>query len=714
MNKLILVMIRAVATAAVLATSIALTAATVDQTSSADETPSSSQGFLELEGQRIVPSQRLDGKGAAKRTTSGAVIYGLGVYITSKGVVRRAGEVVKRLQPGEKMSLEELESLKVWSPKRAVSPGSAEQDTASSSPPVQGGDLSRSGAENPTAPAYNAGRQGGAGQTSTSASDDSATVPGGIEFPSRTRPGDSPAAQQAYPSQTDDGGSIFVMTNDQTVPRTGPDGQVGKPNEYGGVDYGGGVSINPTEDGGTVVRGSSHGDYIVIESSTGPDGGATFELGNGTSVPANGPSGQGEIVDDGAAIKYPDGTFISVDAKTGDTVVQHRDGSSEVMQGQNNREQAANYVATTSGVPSNVNPSGGSDSDSSFVMSNGRAVTRTGPDGRVGKPNQNGGVDYGGGASVNPTEDGRTVVRGSPHGDYIVIENSSGSDGSATFDLGNGTSVPANGPSGQGQVVDDGAAIKYPDGTFISVDAKTGDTVVQYRDGSSEVMQGQNNREQAANYVATTSDRPSNSGSSNDGDSQDDQGGGSSSGSGSSDTDDDEGDKDQDDESDSSEDSSDNDSEDTGGKDEDSDSGDSEGADKNLGAVGDAGNAPAGKKTVDDALARKTGEQKEPESIGPPTCGEGRGGPPGGVAEPGVGQQDCVPAGLQPGGEEEEDAEPAPILNSPIGNDVKRDDLRPEDRVGQPGIGVDRITNEGRTLEDKLQDIKGVVNPGDK
>jgi hypothetical protein len=574
MNKLILVMIRAVATVAVLSTSIALTAATVDQTSPADEAPSSSQGFLELEDKRTVPSQRLDGKGAATRSSTGAVIYGLGVYIDAKGVVRSAGKVVKRLQPGENMSMEDLEGLKAWSPKRTVSPNRSAGAASSASSPVQGNDLVRPGADYTTAPPHNAGAPGNVRSTQRSLSDNSTIKAGVLKAPDAAGAGESAAEQ-----------GVFVF---------------------------------------------------------GKDGDARSDLRAGAS---------------GAGTE-----------------------------------------------------AGGS----SFVMSNGQAVATTGPDGQLGKPNENGGIDYGG-ASINPTADGRTVVRGSPHGDYVVIESSTGSDGSATFDLGNGTSVPANSPSGQGQIVDDGAAIKYPDGTFISVDAKTGDTVVQHRDGSSEVMQGQNNREQAANYVATTSGRPSNSGSSNDGDSQDDQGSSSGSGSGSSDTDDDDGDKDQDDESDSSEDSSDSDSEDSGGKDEDSDSGDSEGADKNLGAVGDAGSAPAGKKTVDDALARKTGEQKEPENIGPPTCGEGRGGPPGGVAEPGVGQQDCVPAGLQPDGEEEEDdAAPAPILDSPIGNGVKRDDLRPEDRVGQPGIGVDRITNEGRTLEDKLQDIKGVVNPGDK
>ena len=344
-------------------------------------------------------------------------------------------------------------------------------------------------------------------------------------------------------------------------------------------------------------------------------------------------------------------------------------------------------------------------------MTNGQTIPRAGPDGQVGTPNASGGVDYEGGLSVNPGDDGRTIVTGSPNGNFIAVTNSTDEGGNPTFDLGNGTSVPRSGRGGQGHIVAGGAGVEYQDGTFVTVDAKTGETIVQHPDGSSEIMSGENNRKEAENYVHRTSGESSNNDS---GTKKDPDSSSSSSSSGKdNESDDDKGSKDQDNDDDSGEDSSDDEGDDSGGKDGGKDADDEEGADKNLVGDGDANNDPEGKKTVDDALARKTGDKKEPDSIGPPVCdeGSGNGGPPGGVAEPGAGQQNCVPGGLQPGEEEEDESEPAPILDSPIGNDFKRDDLRPDDLVGQPGIESDRISNDGRTLDDKLEDIEGVTNP---
>ncbi len=646
------------------------------------ELPGLILSVYELEEGRTVPTQRLDGRGTAKMSASGAVIFGEGVYVTRDGIVRSKGKVVRRLGPGESLSMDELE---VWSQKRPGSPNALARDVASS-PPVGRSDIS--GSTNADGPAI----AGAANRPD---------APGGLIKPAATASPD-----RATRGKSRSGEDVFVLGNGTQVPADLGGGVTGTANDSGGIDYSDGRSshVDPAT-GDTVFSnadGSEASRYTPATAGTGttPDGKTTetFVMPNGNHVPREQGGGTG-VPNDSGGVNYPDGSYTEYDSDSGETVFFNNQGSEIHRAGS---QQAF--------------PAQDDEGGSIFVMTNGQTVPRTGPDGQVGTPNENGGVDYDDGNSINPSEDGRSIVRGSPNGDYIAVESSTDGDGNATFDLGNGTSVPANGPGGQGEVVAGGAAVEYSDGTFVSVDAKTGETIFQYPDGSSEVMQGQNNRKDAENYVYQTSGRSSGGSSSNDsGEKKDTNENSNSGGSGDNDSDDDKGSKDKDDEDDdSSDDSSDGGDDDKGSKDDGKDSDDKDqGADKNLVAGGDAGNSPEGKTTVDDALARKTGDKKEPDSTAPPTCEEGRGGPPGGVAKPGAGQQNCVPAGLQPGEDDEDESEPAPVLNPPIGNGFKSDDLRPDDLVGQPGMEIDGISNDGRTLDDKLEDIEGVVNPGE-
>ncbi len=650
--------------------------------------PGGAQGVYQLEEGRTVPAQRLDGS-PAKKAATGAVIYGRGVYVERNGTVRSGGKVVRKLEPGESLSMDELEG---YSRKAPDSPNRS-AGSASSTPPVGRSDIPGSPTGYPAAP--NEAGPANVGLGNPSGAGGATISPGAIGSPDRATRAESRSGQD-----------VFVLGNGTQVPADLGDGVTGKPNDAGGVDYSDGRSshVDPAT-GDTVFSnpdGSEASRYTPATEGMGttPDGKATetFVMPNGNHVPREQGGGTG-VPNDRGGVSYPDGSYTQYDSASGETVFFDNTGNEIDRSGS---QQA--FPSTTD------------DGGSVFVITNGQTVPRTGPEGQVGTPNANGGVDYEGGLSINPTGDGRTVVTGSPNGNYIAVESSTDASGNATFDLGNGTSVPANSPAGDGRIVEGGAGVEYSDGTFVSVDAKTGETVIQYPGGSSEVLYGEHNKKDAANYVYTTSGESS-SGSSSDNSSGTKKDSSDSSGStGKKDTssDDDKDSKSKDDDKDSSDKGSDDKGDDKGSKDDGKGSDDKEGADKNIAADGDAGNAPAGKKTVDDALARKTGEKKQPDSTAPPGCDEGRGGPPGGVAEPGAGRQDCVPGSLQPKGEDDDDAEPAPVLNAPIGNSFKRDAIKPEDRVGQPGVGIDRNSNNGRTLDNKLQDIEGVVNPGDR
>ncbi len=656
-----------------------------------NDAPGGAQNVIELENGAIVPGQRLDGR-ATKRSATGGVIYGLGVYVTSDGRVRSSGKVVKKLAPGESLSIDELEG---WSSKGPASRGRPERSTTSR-PPVGSSDIPGSPSGYPASPS----------STGTVPNPAGAGVASGVGS-APVSPGNSRPSSMASRGKSTSGEGVFVLGNGTQVPSDLGNGVVGTPNKSGGVDYSDGRSANVDPATGDTVfanaDGSENTRYTPAREGMGTsaDGKATesFVMPNGNHVPREQGGGTG-VPNDSGGVSYPDGSYTEYDSESGETVFFDNKGTEIDRAGS---QQA--YPSTTS------------DGGSIYVMTNGQAVPRTGPDGQAGTPNANGGVDYAGGTSINPTDDGRTVVTGSPSGNYISVTNSTDGNGNATFDLGNGTSVPASGAGGQGQIAADGAGVVYQDGTFVSVDAKTGETIVQHPGGSSEIMRGDNNRKDAANYVYTASGGSSGSNSGSDSGGKKDSGGSSSSGSsgGKDDkgdkSDDDKGSKDQDSDDDKGDDSGTDDKGDDSGKDEGKDADDKGGADKNVVADGDPNNSPEGKKTVDDALARKTGDKKEPDTGSPPTCEEGRGGPPGGVAQPGPGQQGCVPGGLQRGEEDDDDAEPAPVLNAPVVDGFKRDAIKPDDRVGQPGIDNDRLSNDGRTLDDKLQDIEGVINP---
>lgn len=661
------------------------------ETTIAPNSNSAALNNYQLKDGRSVPATDADGA-AATRTKLGHIVYDNGVSVSPAGKVFQHGKLVKQLAPGESLSSQELAQLTGKS--KTTRPGNTGD---SERPPVGRSDIPAT----PGAEVIGAGNAG--------------SLPGARPTPSSPAPqGGVPRAQ---PGTSSSGEDVFVLGNGTQVPADLGNGVTGTPNESGGIDYSDGRSagVDPAT-GDTVFSngdGSEAGRYTPATPGVGtnPDGSATdtWVMPNGDHVPRERGGGAG-VPNERGGVNYPDGSHTEYDSDTGETVFFDAEGA-EIDRSQ----------------PRGAYPSHTDNGDSVFVLGNGQTVPRTGPDGRPGTPNDHGGVDYGDGTSVNPSEGGRTVVTGGSHGSYIAVEESTDGNGNATFDLGNGTSVPATGAGGRGHISESGSGVEYEDGTYVTVDAKTGDTVIMRPDGSSEVMRGSNNRDAAAEYVRVTSGGASTGSGSNRGSSS----GNSSSNSGgkgknnsngkdtgSSGNKDNKNDKDNSGGDKGDKDSSDDKGDDGGGKDAGKDTKDDssgKGADKNVGAEGPSGNQPEGKKVVDSALARKTGEEQETEDNLPPGCGEsgGRGGPPGGVAEPGIDERGCVPGGSRPGGSDDEEEQPSDgPLNPILGNSLDRDDLTPDDLVGQPGVdGIE--DNGGTTLDEKLIDIDGVTNPTD-
>ncbi len=126
------------------------------------------------------------------------------------------------------------------------------------------------------------------------------------------------------------GRETYTLSNGQQVPRTGPDGRAGVPDNKGGVAYKGGTYITTDESGNTVVSqggkvqsvtpppGSGTGGAIPGRSSTGE---LTYTLSNGQQIPRFGPEGSGVgVADNKGGVAYGDGTYVMVNEK-GDTVV---------------------------------------------------------------------------------------------------------------------------------------------------------------------------------------------------------------------------------------------------------------------------------------------------------------------------------------------------------------------------------------------------------
>ncbi len=138
------------------------------------------------------------------------------------------------------------------------------------------------------------------------------------------------ANKPAAPTVSSSGRATYTLSNGQQVPRNGPDGRAGIPDDKGGVGYKDGTYITADEDGNTVVShggkvqsvtappGSGTGSAIPSHSSTGTP---TYTLSNGQQVPRFGQDGMGVgIADNKGGVSYPDGTYVMVNEK-GDTVV---------------------------------------------------------------------------------------------------------------------------------------------------------------------------------------------------------------------------------------------------------------------------------------------------------------------------------------------------------------------------------------------------------
>ena len=502
-------------------------------------------------------------------------------------------------------------------------------------------------------------------------------------------------------SESSTGQATYRLGNGQQVPRNGPDGEAGTVGADGSVTYGDGSRYETdAKTGNTVLTrpdGSSSaynnkGQEIQhgVTSTESSDGQETYRLGNGQQVPRNGPDGEAGMVGADGSVTYGDGTSYEVDGKTGNTVLTRPDGSSSTYNAQG--QEIQNGVTSTQS----------SDGQETYRLGNGQQVPRNGPDGSAGTVGADGSVTYNDGTTYEVDgKTGNTVLTrpdGStstynPKGQQVQhgVTSTESSTGEATYRLGNGQQVPRSGPNGEvGKVMPDGS-VHYGDGTIMEVDSKTGNTVVTRPDGSSSSHKPTTHTSSSSDS-SNSNDDDNNDDDNNDDDNNSDDGGDSGEG------EDDSGDE---------------------GEGEGEDSGDDGSSDENNWNAGlsGSGSQPEAKTTADDFVARKKGEKNDPESVAPPECGDGGSGPNmNGAGEPQPGDTgNCVPAGIGPSTEEDEEEEEAPedeIFATPSIDDFRDNDGTGPDSVINP-TGMDEdYGNRVPSFDEQLEDIGDAVNPG--
>ncbi len=302
-------------------------------------------------------------------------------------------------------------------------------------------------------------------------------------------------------------------------------------------------------------------------------------------------------------------------------------------------------------------------------------------------------MSYNDGTSVSTNSAGETVVT-SPDGTQSTSTPQAAGPGFATpattlggdsvYVLSNGDNVAAT----DGLLVNRDGSLTGPDGTHVYVDPVTNETVVLNPDGSERSR-----------------------------DPQPSERGGSQSSSGQSNSSNDDDDDDSDDDSDSD----DNDDSDDSGDDESSDEGETEddtgdegGSDEANSGFGlsESGLQHESKTTADDFVAKKKGEKRDPESTAPPTCGENDSGPPRGVSEPQPGANgNCVPAGLTPSTEQEEEEETEDTGFSAPSIEELRESNNGGVNIDPTGM-EDDMRGNGPSFEEQLEDIGDTINPG--
>ncbi|MGH1470545.1 MAG: hypothetical protein ACRBCS_05090 [Cellvibrionaceae bacterium] len=441
----------------------------------------------------------------------------------------------------------------------------------------------------------------------------------------------------------------------------------------------------PQQNGGPASGGPVNGGTAgpgFAQPSTARDGSSTYTLSNGQQVPATGRDGSPATVGRDGSVSYNDGTSVSTNS-AGETVITSPDGS-----------QRTNPPPQT-GESGFAQPSTASDGTATYTLDNGEQVPATGQDGSPARVHRDGSVSYNDGTSVSTNDNGETVVT-SPDGTQSTSTPHAAGPGFATpattlggesvYVLSNGDNVAAT----DGLLVNRDGSLTGPDGTHVYVDPLTNETVVQNPDGS------ERSRDAPPSERGGSQSSNSQTSSSDDDDNDDD-------------TDDDNGDND--DSDDNSDDS--NDDGDSGNESEDDtgDEGSSDEANSGFG-LSESGLQHESKTTADDFVAKKKGENREPESTAPPTCGEDSSGPPRGVSEPQPGESgNCVPAGLTPSAEKEEEGE-----EDDTGFTVPSIEELRESNTG--GVNIDPTGMEddmrgsGPSFEEQLEDIGDTINPG--
>jgi len=384
-----------------------------------------------------------------------------------------------------------------------------------------------------------------------------------------------------YDAATD----AFQFPDGTRVRAKGPDGQRGRVNDKGDIEYG---------DGTIITHDSASGETDVIRpdgshTTYGHGGGASpmasrpkynsrtdrFEFADGTQVRSRGPDGERGKVNDKGDIVYADGTIITHDDATGETNVIRPDGS------HTSYGRGSGGGSPMAGRPKYDSATG------TYEYPDGTRVAGTDPKGRRGRVTDKGDIYY---------KDGTMVTHDGASGDTTVIRP----DGSSST--------------------------YHGDGSRTDRDARTGVT---------------------AHFGARDSRTEYGSSKDKDTDSKDDSGGGSSSSGGSADTggrDTSSSSSDDGKDSDSSSDSGDDDgkdsdsSSDSGGDGKDSDSGKDDGgkdeggdAEKLYGGSGTAGPGSGPTAAVRDKLERlRNGRDRDEEGGGESRCGPmSRPGPDG-------------------------------------------------------------------------------------
>lgn len=450
----------------------------------------------------------------------------------------------------------------------------------------------------------------------------------------------------------------------------------------------------------------------LVKDSVSSTGEPTYTLSNGQQVPRSSETGGDGTPDSSGGVSYGDGTYISVNS-AGNTVVSQ---NGEV---QHESTPSGHPVIGGIAMPYEANSKDGSET---YLLPNGQHVLRSDPSGEAGVIDKDGAINYSDGTRISINDKGDTVVSR----DGKVISTTPGPNAGSFSDkfagkpnIGFADAKPIeksdwlkNGLD-KHQGVKDIAQLSKPmgvGGVLNGPVGKQGDVTTKpgsVAGGSSPMDSTVGTKPSGSSGSkpagAKPSDKPADKKPSNSAS----QSGGKNSGSNDSGSGD-EGKKEGKDTS-SSEGGTKGESE-TGASADDKDAKDSadSGATKSVGIASDTSqDQPEAKTIVDRRVAQMNGEGRDVETGQENCTAEHRGGNPS-VSDPIENHSNC---GAQMPDRPDREGETG--AETPIGDlaPVPPSSVGVLDKIGQPGVDDSR-EELGQTLEEGLQNIEGVTNPG--